>query len=207
MAKRKYPKHEILSKEDLRSEAADFLAEFADSDAVPVDIEAIVDTNIGLDIVPIRGIFKAFGIDGFLSNDMTAIYVDEYIAGGKPLHRYRFTLAHEIAHWYLHERLYTAAKYDTPDGFLAFRGEIDVEDLTWYEWQAREFAGLVLVPPGALNKKIAEAISQAVRRGMQNVDLSLEAHRDAVAEWISKRMEVSMEVIRLRGAADGHWPG
>jgi hypothetical protein len=205
VANKKYPKPEYLSKSDIREEAAAFLEEFADSDAIPVDIESIVDANIGLDIIPLDGVFRAYGIDGFLSGDMKSIYVDKYISSGKPLHRYRFTLAHEIGHWYLHEALYRSAGYDRPEEFIAFRNALDVEDAAWYEWQAREFAGLILVPPAALETKVREAIAAAAKRGLTHVDLRSDAHRDAVAEWIGKRMEVSMDVIRLRGGADGHW--
>ena len=80
----------------MREEARIFLDEFWSEGTAPVDIEQIADVRAGLDIVPMRGILCAYEIDGFLSNDMTSIFVDEEIAGGATLHRYRFTLAHEL---------------------------------------------------------------------------------------------------------------
>lgn len=204
MENRHYPKPEWLSKDAIRKEAEEFLAEFSDSSDVPVDIERIVDTNAGVDIVELDGIFAAYGIDGFLSSDTKTIYVDKYIAGGKPLNRYRFTLAHEIGHWYLHQELYEAAAYQNPEEFTRFRSGLGIDDVNWYEWQAREFAGLVLVPPAALRRKVDEAINEGKGRGLEP-DLASEAYRDAVAEWVGRRLEVSADVIRFRDAADGLW--
>lgn len=158
-----------------------------------------------LNIITAPGIFRAYGIDGFLADDMTAIYVDEQIAGGTTLHRYRFTLAHEIGHWYLHEALYSVAQYGSIEEFLQFRDQLPSKHLVSYEWQANQFAGLILVPPAGLADALTQAIEFARARGLDPVDLSDEAQRDYVAEWIGRRLEVSGDVIRRRGADDGHW--
>jgi Zn-dependent peptidase ImmA (M78 family) len=205
MARTGYPRPEYLSKTQLAEEAELFLREFWPSGLIPVDIETIVDVGAELDVVTAPGIFQAYGIDGFLANDMSAIYVDEHLSSGPTLHRYRFTLAHEIGHWYLHEDLYLAARYEGPNEFLRFRSELPADDLAWYEWQARQFAGLVLAPPEALRLKVQEAVAFAKRKGLDTVDLSNEAHRDFVAEWIGRRLEVSADVVRRRGADDGFW--
>jgi Zn-dependent peptidase ImmA (M78 family) len=136
---------------------------------------------------------------------MTSIFVDEQIAGGATLHRYRFTLAHEVAHWYLHEPLYKAARYTTVKDFVAFRDELPQKERANYEWQASQFAGLILVPPDALRATLARALERARNAGLESMDLSNEAQRDYVAEWIGRRLEVSASVVIRRGADDELW--
>lgn len=123
-----FPKPSWLSHADIREEADAFLAEFWPERSSPIDIESIVDTRACLDIVPAAGIFHAYGINGFLSDDMTAI--------------------------------------------------VTVLD---------------------------EAIAFAKGHGLDPVDLTSEAQRDSIAEWIGRRLAVSGEVIRRRGEDDGHW--
>jgi IrrE N-terminal-like domain len=204
-AQRRYPPPEWLSDSAMQEEVDAFLAEFWPEHTWPIDIEAIVDSRAELDIVTAQGIWSAYEIDGFLSNDMRTIYVDEYLARGPKLHRYRFTLAHEIGHWYLHEELYTAAKYSDPSELLRFRAELPASDLASYEWQASQFAGLILVPPHALQATLEQATTFARGKGLDPVDLSNDAHREYIAEWIGRRLEVSRDVVRRRGANDGLW--
>ncbi len=65
----------------MQEEVDAFLEEFWPERTWPIDIEAIVDSRAGLDIVNAQGIVSAYDIDGFLSNDMSTIYVDEYWRG------------------------------------------------------------------------------------------------------------------------------
>lgn len=205
MAAPEYPWPEWFTPAEMRDEAEVFLREFWPAGSVPVNIERIVDAAAGLDVVTAPGIFRAYGIDGFLSDDMKSIYVDDALSNGTTLHRFRFTLAHEVAHWYLHAPLYEAAAYRSAEEFLAFRRRLSAKDLAAYEWQANQFAGLILAPPKALAQKVEEAIAVAYDRGFDAIDLTDPMHRDFLAEWVGRRLEVSAQVVIRRGTDDSLW--
>ncbi len=134
-------------------------------------------------------------IDRYLSADRSAIYVDEGVAETDPSHRYRFTLAHEIGHWYLHEDLYAAAQGLGVPSFADFIDDIPTRDWSFYEWQAYSFAGLLLVPQDSRASHVREAIDRAVQEGVPDLDVTIEAHRDFVAEWVGRAFQVSSAVI------------
>ena len=193
-----------LSYEDIRAEADRFLAEYWRSGAIPVDIDHILDVGLRIDVVPVPYLLDDSEIDGLLAADRTAIWVDEFVYHNR-LHRYRFTLAHELGHLWLHRDLYEAASFTSIDEWKAFIASIPDEDYGWYEWQANCFGGLVLVSRDQLAEKIVETLDMARSRGFEP-DMQEESQRRVIAEWIGRRFEVSAEVILKRGAYDGHWP-
>lgn len=71
---------------------------------IPVPIEEIVEFEFSMDVIPIDGLKAELGIDAFLTNDLEWIYVDQYVLLHAPT-RYRFSLAHEVAHFWLHDEL------------------------------------------------------------------------------------------------------
>jgi hypothetical protein len=85
----------ILSYDDINKRAEDLLREYKRNKILPVDIEAIAEFNLGLNIFPFPNLQQTFDIEGFISGDLNVIYVDEFIYYQRPA-RYRFTLAHEI---------------------------------------------------------------------------------------------------------------
>ena len=89
------------SYDQLRRVAEDFLAKYHPPGAIPVPIEEIIEFEFGMDIIPIFGLHKSFDIDAFVSRDLTAISVDRHFQENQP-GRYRFSLAHELAHVLIH---------------------------------------------------------------------------------------------------------
>ena len=88
----------ILSYEEINGRAENFLKEYKRENTIPVDIETIVEFDLGLNIFPFPNLQTTFDVDGFISGDLTVIYVDEFIYQQRPA-RYRFTLAHEVGHF------------------------------------------------------------------------------------------------------------
>lgn len=197
------PPPEVFSYDDLRPRASTFLDRYWPSGEIPVDIEHIADVEFGIDLIPVTYLLDATDVDGFLAADGREIWVDEWVFSHR-LHRYRFTIAHELAHVVLHERLVDALNFDSIDEWRDLQASISEEDRSWYEWQAYAFAGLVLVPPSALTEYIDRAVGMARSEGFEP-DLAIEAHRTYLAEWVGRRFEVSGEVILRRGSYDDHW--
>lgn len=190
----------------------DYLREVADEflgrhwgEKIPVDIEHIVDVELGLDIVPVRHLYRGYGIDGYLSADRSAIYVDEAAYDHTVLYHYRFTLAHEVAHLVLHRDLFDAAEFGSIEDWKRFLGEMPEWARSRYEWQGYNLGGLLLVQEEPLDRHISSAVEMARKKSFDEIDLREEAHRDYIAEYVGRRFDVSQDVILKRGAKDGHW--
>lgn len=199
------PAPEALSYEALRGIVEEFRQEHWPSGEVPVDIEYIADVRLGLDIVALPHLYSGYNIDGFLSADRSTIYIDRAVQEHDILYRYRFTLAHELAHYHLHGELFDAAEFDSIESWKEFLEDMPEESRGWYEWQGYAFAGLLLVPAEPLAERIEDATERARRESFKDLDLDIEAHRDIVAEWVGRRFDVSADVIVRRGDYDDHW--
>ena len=67
----------FLMYEDVSAAAGELLERYGLTSEIPIDIEAIVEFHLGMDIIPCRGMMDRDEVDGFLSLDLTAINVDE----------------------------------------------------------------------------------------------------------------------------------
>jgi Zn-dependent peptidase ImmA (M78 family) len=96
--------------------------------------------------------------------------------------RYRFTLAHELAHWILHRHLYkgtgiAAATYDT-----------DKHYNDSVEWQANYLAKAILMPVGQL-KRAFHGMDGSVKRKVANLASIFEVSKQA--------MEIRLRELRM----------
>lgn len=178
--------------------AENFLKKYHPKDTYPIPIEEIVEFKLGLDIIPLPSLHKAFDIDGFLSSDRTSISVDESVYQSRP-GRYRFTLAHEVGHFILHKDLYEQHVFETIEEWKKFIEHFPEKDYSWFEWQAYEFAGLILVPPYHLNKRLKYHLKQIESLGIKNEDVIT----DRAVELLAEDFVVSREVIQRRLLRDG----
>ena len=111
--------------------------------------------------------------------------------------RYRFTLAHELGHWYLHRELYAELRFGSVSEWKLFLEEVDDTDYGWLEYQAYAFAGLVLVPTGHLKAQFQSAANAAERIGFSRQG-ELEAFYEYVIETLREVFQVSDAVIAKR---------
>lgn len=149
-----------------------------------------------MDIIPVPGLLKTLDVDGFISSDFQSVTVDEFIYLNR-VTRYRFTLAHELAHRFLHRDVYSAFHFDRIEKWVAFQESVGEREYALMEGHANVFAGLVLVPPAVLAEQFGAAAKKAASAG-----LDLNRKRDItlpyVARAISSAFGVSPEVIRIR---------
>jgi len=197
---------DYLTYDDLRTRAGDFLRARPERTGPPLQIEEIVDLDMGIAIVPVPGLFDELEIDGFTASDLTQIYVDEAVYHHPVEHRYRFTLAHEVGHAVLHRDIFRRLQVSDLDDYREFVHGIDEGDREWLERQAYWFAGLVLVPPGALHERLHQEVSsprlkhaiQAAQSAGLPRDEYLEHVCDLVCERIGRRFLVSSQVVEKR---------
>jgi len=124
-----------LPYEKLREVADDFLKQFHSAGFLPVPIEVIIEFDFLLDIVPMSGLKDGFDVDAFITADLTQIRVDGFIQRSRP-NRYRFSLAHELAHLLIHKEVFKALKFSTIKEWKAVMCSIPQDQYTLIEWQA-----------------------------------------------------------------------
>lgn len=193
----------ILSYDDINKHAEDFLRKHKRDETLPVDIEAIAEFDLGLNIFPFPNLQETFDIDGFISGDLNVIYVDEFIYYQRPA-RYRFTLAHEIGHYVLHSDLigsfHPQSVADWSKSILA----VDEETYGWLEWQAYSFAAAVLVPRVSLKQdfrnelKLLQPKIDLIRSKGLSVESSLDYIINAIATKLIGIYNVSTDVLNKR---------
>ncbi len=193
-----------LSYEDIRQRADQFLASYHPERSTPIPIEEIVEFQLGIHIYTIYGLKRLLAeaeIEGFLSSNFDEIGIDEEVYKGADT-RYRFTLAHEVGHLILHQEMYSKYEINNLADRLKFVTEIPEEPYFWFEWQAKSFAGLVLVPGDRLEEVVAENI-ELVRESGIHLEGPDDSKWGYLFEGIKKPFNVSSQVIDIRMSKDG----
>jgi len=192
---------------EIRKLAEDFRAIYADPpDKIPVPIEEIIEFGLGLEIVPKDKLKSTIDIDGFLSNDLKTIYIDGKIYSDERYsNRLRFTLAHEVAHYILHEDIIEKSQFRTIEDWIHFREEMSEEDLNWFEQQAYEFAGRLLVPKEHLIKALEEQREKIETYKSLVSNDNDERLIDAISNVICDKFGVSSNVIYRRIRSEKLW--
>lgn len=133
------------SRAELKRLSRVFLAEHW-NDQLPVDIEEIADLRLSLDIVDIPGLKDSLlDSDAALTVDLKWVYVDPHQRIVNP-GRFRFTLAHEVAHLVLHGDYLLTLPLDSEDDWKRYLMETDRLTASHMERDANIFAGYILAP-------------------------------------------------------------
>ncbi len=181
-----------------------------DRTQVPVDVEAIVEFDLKLDLIPEKGVLKRSGVDALLLSNRKAIIVDlDRFMQDNVRNRLRFTIAHEIGHYVLHEKVYENVSFDSVEEWITFIQSISDEDYNWLEWHCHEFAGLLLVESNLLKQKFNSRV-QAVRAKLKGTEFE---HMDGLPEpvvetlagEIGKEFGVSAEPVMKRLRREKLW--
>jgi len=109
-----------VTRPEARRRAEAFLAEHHPSGHIPIPIDFLVERAHGIDIVPCHGVDDVVEGHGFLSSDLSTIYIDWDVYHHRVAHRYRSTVAHELGHLVLHAALYRQQQLLSLDEYLAF---------------------------------------------------------------------------------------
>lgn len=124
---------EVLSYEDIRARADEFLAEHHQSGEIPIPIENIIEKRLRMDIVPMRGLRELIEAEGFTTSDLAEIWIDENTYD-RWTSRYRFTLAHEVGHVVLHSEVFEHGSWTTQEGWREFVNSIPEDQHSWFEY-------------------------------------------------------------------------
>jgi hypothetical protein len=175
--------------------------------SLPVQVLDLAEFDLGLDLVPVDGLREQLEIDALLMGDLKSILVDKRAFMSPRLeYRLRFSIAHEIGHLMLHRDIYAGLKHASAAEWFDYISAIPDAEYGWVEWQAYEFAGRFLVPPGALQNEFQNAINTAQAAGYGNWLAADEAALDYIAKRIAPKFGVSTEVIARRLRVEKLWP-
>jgi len=151
-------------------------------------------------------LLKFFDVDGYISKNLREISVDEYIHQTKP-DRYRYVLAHELAHVLIHKEVVEQFEFATIEEWKSFIMAVNKDDCSVYDGQAHQLGSLILVPSAALEKEFDDAEKAAAKHGssLSNL-LATEKSRHILASNLAKRFDVPPFVIVDRANRDDLWP-
>ena len=192
-----------LPYEKLREVASDFLGKYNSDGMIPVPIEKIVEYDFGIDIVPTPGLHENFDIDSYPTSDLSEFHVDEFFYHSRE-RRYRFSLAHELAHVLVHRDIFTQLSFRNISEWKQVVQSIPADQYSWIETQAYSLAGLILVPVGVLDERLEEVIATARAAGIDLRNAS-DIGREAAEGHLATIFNVSRDVIQRRIKKDKLW--
>jgi len=174
----------------------------------PIDVFTFFEVDLGLDPIPFDDFTAKYRVEAAITADFTGIYLDaeQYTLMEKgpewKLNRLRFTIAHELAHFFLHRGLLQAENFSSLPNFARWTANYGGSKYT-AEQEANEFAGRLLVPESRLRSMFDEFAPQAeklIPNFMQSGPL-----RDKFADMAAPKFGVNSQVIAVRLDRDDIW--
>ena len=179
------------------------------ADRTPIDVFAFFELDLGLNPIPFDGLTAKYRVEAAITADFTGLYLDaeQYALMEKgpewKLNRLRFTVAHELAHYFLHRDLPQPENFVSMAAFARWTADYGGKKFT-AEQEANEFAGRLLVPVTRLQACFDE-FAPAVRKLIPNFEASSQL-RDQFATTIAPKFGVNSQVITVRLDRDAIWP-
>lgn len=187
----------FLNYAKLREIAKAVIDRYHASRSLPIPIEEIIEFQFGLDIIPIPGLQRIIEVDAFLSQDLKTIAVDEAVYNGRQ-RRYRFSLAHELGHLVLHKDIYKELSSNSIVDWKKNIQRLPDKEYSLLEWQAQNFAGLLLIPPEELAREVKRVLATLVKNGNE-----AESWPYLIAAELADAFDVSPKSVEIRIEKDG----
>lgn len=192
----------IIRYDTIRKKADEFRDLYWENKSCPVDILHIVEFDLKLEIRPIPGLKRAGDIDSFIMGDFSGIVVDEEeYMDDRYLNRIRYSIAHEIGHFVLHQDIYKKCGFENlsdENEWIEIFQALPQEQYDWFEQQAYEFAGRLLVPVADIKHEVMNLQVKIERIKKEYPDIENTKLAEYIAPLIAKRFEVSANVVSKR---------
>lgn len=184
----------FLKDSELKHRADEFLGEYHPSRAIPVPIESIVESGMQIEIFPVPNLRRTADVDALTTSDISTICVDEYVMMERE-NRYRFSLAHEAGHAFLHAETIKTSRVKSIADWRSYIQNADDDEYARMEFQANRFAGLVLAPLEHLRRLWFEAVARVPLELQQ--ERILERAYQYIATSIAPEFEMSPESVSI----------
>ena len=192
----------FIPEDEIRLKAQNFLKKYNPSSIIPVDIERIVEFELGIAIIPVPGLQLAFDIDGWISNDLKTITVDKY-EYEEEINRCRFTIAHEVGHFVLHREIFKQLIFSNIDEWKYFVNNFNPKQYSWLETQANIFAGHVLIPKEHIEGRYKKMTDKVSEEGF-DIQFDLDSFNQYVCRWMAQEFKVSYRPMEIRLKKEGY---
>lgn len=166
--------------------------------SIPVNVDVISEKCFDLIFIPIPGLTKWVNSEAYITGNLKEMHFDQLAIGV----RLRFSIAHELGHAVFHPaqiKQLRAGSYDEWKEIIE-----DLPDGVWgrAEFQAREFAGRLLVPVEILMQEITK-LKAKIDRAKAIPDIEHDALAQYVASAVCRQFDVSSQVIVARIKSEG----
>ncbi|MDD5260940.1 MAG: ImmA/IrrE family metallo-endopeptidase [Methylacidiphilales bacterium] len=196
----------FIDQQQCWNEADRFRQQYWSSGEIPVDVLAIAEFDLNLEIRTITGLKENADVDALLLGDWTTLIVDQQqYLDDRFINRLRFSIAHELGHYVLHEEVFKAIPRGNSDEWIVFMQDMPDKEYGLLEYHANEFAGRFLVPIDSLKTEFENVLSEVEQNGMARHNLS-DAHLSYLCIPLARRFAVSEEVIERRLTREKLWP-
>lgn len=188
---------------DIRKRAEGIRSGFKDK-SMPLNISNALEFDLDFEIRPVKNLRDDANTNALLYNNEKIILIDkEYFMDRRQQNSVRFTLSHELGHFYLHKDFYSFSKIEK---WIAFQNDVSSYDRSWFESQADEFAGRLLVPLDMLKKSVEEKVIPHLRKfARKDIDSDnvLEAAAGIIFDYCEFGIPANNIAQRLR--REGIW--
>lgn len=126
---------------------------------LPVDVFTILELDLQFNVIPFPDLFEKYDVDAALLPDFSGIYIDEssYVNLEKgpawKQKRLRFSVLHELGHFWLHSDIPFDRSYCSFQEWAEWTRSNEGRKY-WIEQEANEFAGRLLVPLDTLRTEL-----------------------------------------------------
>jgi hypothetical protein len=111
----------FLSKETCWAAADQFREQYCPQSEMPVDVLALVEFELDLEIRTITGLKEDADVDALLLGDWKTLILDQQqFLDDRFTNRLRFSIAHELGHFALHKEVFQSIPRKSADEWISF---------------------------------------------------------------------------------------
>jgi Zn-dependent peptidase ImmA (M78 family) len=191
--------------------------DFSEGNELVYPIGQAVELGLGLDLVPKPGLYQRAGeIRGYLTLDRNEIYIDkECLMKDAYETNYRFCLAHEVGHLYLHKTFWEEAEgelsskiSDPVEAAIDILNRVDEQNHKRLEYQCSAFASYALVPLNLFREVYENQVEGTLRRARDippsiSTDEAFDFVLEDIAEKTARQFKVHYTTTKPQIARAG----
>lgn len=179
---------------EIKEKANSFRQKFWNEE-IPIDIEKIIEIKLRIYIITVPQLRVLCDTDAFITPNKNQIYVDkDMYMDERNRNRLRFSYAHEMGHYILHNELYESLNIDNYEDYYRFYDELSEEEYGKIETQANLFASYLLVPRDRLAVYKQEVERKFIKKEIVNIEK--EMLNSYLAIPLSKLFGISEEAMK-----------